>query len=587
MSWWEDIVKPNIKKLLIERGKEVATERRGTLNLLLIRQAYLVKKIHKGNFSKLIELKVVQSEIQNWYSKESEKIKMQGKVEDINESESVRIYHHEIHQKKIKQSSILKLQAEDNILEGHAACSNFLENSVAQLLLTPAALDPIAQDRLLAEVEPVFTKADNDILLKAPTKAEVAETLDAANLHAAPGSDGITAFLYKECWDILGDPLTEVAQAVHAGIKPTLSQRTSLMVFGTKPKKPKSIKPSDKRKISLLNSDIKVVTGLEAKRFKKVVTHTLSPSQLCAGSDRRIYHGINKARDAIQACSGSKEGLGLLDNDYKSAFDFMVMLWVFRVLKAKGVDQAVIDRLMNIYGDNITVVVVNNIPGRAFINLRWSMRQGDLPSVIWFSYGIDPLISYLDKRLMGIPIYSTPTLGPVLPTSPPLPDTQETFRLIAYVDDVKPAITSMQEFLLVDNASLLFEKASGCELHRDPLSGKVKFLPLGRWRGTLQQEDIPLSYIALSNHLDMLGVVLKATYMQTRKVNCDDLLDRFGKVLGAWRGGKFTSLSQRPWSLNTYALPKVWFRCHSLELRSGDISKLLSKMKSWIYSDLL
>ena len=145
----------------------------------------------------------------------------------------------------------------------------------------------------------------------------------------------------------------------------------------------------------------------------------------------------------------------------------------------------------------------------------------------------------------------------------------------------------MQEFLLVDNASLLFERASGCELHRDPLSGKVKFLPLGRWRGTLQQEDIPLSYIALSNHLDMLGVVLKATYMQTRKVNCDDLLDRFGKVLGAWRGGKFMSLSQRPWSLNTYALPKVWFRCHSLELRSGDISKLLSKMKSWLYSDQL
>ena len=93
------------------------------------------------------------------------------------------------------------------------------QTSVAQLLLTPAALDPVAlaQDHLLAEVEPVFTKADNDILLKAPTKAKVAETLDDANLHEAPGSDGITAFLYKECWDILGDPITEVAQAVHAG----------------------------------------------------------------------------------------------------------------------------------------------------------------------------------------------------------------------------------------------------------------------------------------------------------------------------------------------------------------------------------
>ena len=72
-------------------------------------------------------------------------------------------------------------------------------------------------------------------------------------------------------------------------------------------------------------------------------------------------------------------------------------------------------------------------------------------------YGIDPLVSYLDKRLQGICIYSTPTLGPTLPGSPPLAGQREVYRLIAYVDDVKPAITSMNEFLLVDRASLIFE----------------------------------------------------------------------------------------------------------------------------------
>ena len=95
-------------------------------------------------------------------------------------------------------------------------------------------------------------------------------------------------------------------------------------------------------------------------------------------------------------------------------------------------------------------------------------------------YGIDPLLSYLDERLQGISIYKTPTLGPTLPRAAPLPSLEEKYKLIAYVDDVKPAITSMNEFLLVDRASLLFENASGCELHRDPASGKVKFLPLGR-----------------------------------------------------------------------------------------------------------
>ena len=187
------------------------------------------------------------------------------------------------------------------------------------------------------------------------------------------------------------------------------------------------------------------------------------------------------------------------------------------------------------YPHNIVKTPFEHSLNTPWYTLGTSLRQGDLPSVYWFSYGIDPLLLYLGKRLQGILLYSTPTLGPTLPGTPPVPQLQERYRLIAYVDDVKPAITSMQEFTLVDRASLMFEKASGCELHRDPSSGKVKFLPLGRWRGTLQQEDIPVPYILLSEHLDMVGFVLKATFTQTRKVNCDELLDKIFKVVGAWK----------------------------------------------------
>ena len=74
---------------------------------------------------------------------------------------------------------------------------------------------------------------------------------------------------------------------------------TSLMVFGTKPKKPNSILPKDKRRISLLNADFKIASGLEARLMKSVATHTLSHLQLVGGEDRRIHHGINLARNAI------------------------------------------------------------------------------------------------------------------------------------------------------------------------------------------------------------------------------------------------------------------------------------------------
>ena len=62
------------------------------------------------------------------------------------------------------------------------------------------------------------------------------------------------------------------------------------------------------------------------------------------------------------------------------------------------------------------------------------------------------------------------------------PTTTETYKVMAYVDDVKPAITSLDEFSLVDRGSALFEAASGCILHRDSKSGKIKFLAIGGWK---------------------------------------------------------------------------------------------------------
>ena len=145
----------------------------------------------------------------------------------------------------------------------------------------------------------------------------------------------------------------------------------------------------------------------------------------------------------------------------------------------------------------------------------------------------------------------------------------------------------MSEFNLVDHDSLLFEKASGCVLHRDPASGKVKFLPLGRWKGNLAQEDLPVRYIALSEHLDMIGVELRATHTQTRKANGDLIQERVKNIIGPWRGVKFMPITMRSLSANNFCLSKVWFKCASIDLRALDIAKITSLVKSWIYADQL
>ena len=101
LTWWEIMVKPGIRKLAIQRSKELNRESRGLLNLLLLRQSYLARKVQTGHTEKLAELRTVQAEIESWYEKESKKVVLQAKTDDVCQSEKVRIYQHEEHEKII------------------------------------------------------------------------------------------------------------------------------------------------------------------------------------------------------------------------------------------------------------------------------------------------------------------------------------------------------------------------------------------------------------------------------------------------------------------------------------------------------
>ena len=206
----------------------------------------------------------------------------------------------------------------------------------------------------------------------------------------------------------------------------------------------------------------------------------------------------------------------------------------------------------------------------------------------WFAFGIDPLLSYLDLNLSGIPISSLPLLGPAENGGAyPLPQLTETFKIMAFCDDVKPAICSVQDFLIADMGATLFENAAGTRLHRDPASNKCKFLPLGKWRNTLTQDDIPTPYMRITDTLDMVGVQLCSTWSATRRKNGDLLREKTQKIIGKWRVGKFMPLVLRPFSANAYALSKLWFRCSTINLRESDFSYVNSTLKRWLYADML
>ena len=54
LPWWEIIVKPGIRKIAMARSKQINQDKREELNFLLLRQAYLAKKIQLSQVFSLL-----------------------------------------------------------------------------------------------------------------------------------------------------------------------------------------------------------------------------------------------------------------------------------------------------------------------------------------------------------------------------------------------------------------------------------------------------------------------------------------------------------------------------------------------------
>ena len=68
----------------------------------MLRQSYLAKKVHAGEESWLTSLREMYLRVEYWLDSELQKIEYQFRVGDVQESEKVRLYHPELHQKTDK-----------------------------------------------------------------------------------------------------------------------------------------------------------------------------------------------------------------------------------------------------------------------------------------------------------------------------------------------------------------------------------------------------------------------------------------------------------------------------------------------------
>merc|ERR1712155_469038 len=156
-----------------------------------------------------------------------------------------------------------------------------------------------------------------------------------------------TRWALLTCWESLGHHLSEVLRAIVSSGKLPESQKNSFLVFSPKINKESSTRIKDKRKLSLLQTDFKILTGVLTGRLRKTEQHTISRYQFATGG-KRISEAVCLTRDAIESVKPTQKAV-LYETDYVSAYDLMSIEWILKVLLKKGCSKSYVQTLRNIF----------------------------------------------------------------------------------------------------------------------------------------------------------------------------------------------------------------------------------------------
>ena len=584
--WWEEVVKKGIKDLALSREKELNLQRRRKLAGLQLRLSYHLKRLkvcQPENFNEcLTKLECVKNEMQNFYQERAKIILSQNRAEVFDMSDSTKIYHYESLNKYVKKSEILKLEVDGEIFEGQAQVEKAINGFLEESLNKKFDLDLPVCEELFSFQTPQISKSMDDLLNKTITKEELEIALKQLNHKASPGIDGIPSTVYTIMSDLFAPHMLDVFNNIAQGSKPPVSMRTSTIQFLTKPKKANSIKLSDKRRISVLCTDFKCLETIFANRLNKVMPLFISTSQY-ASKPKKIHQGISAARDLVSFAKKKKVDMAVLQLDMKSGFDLLQMEFVYFCFKKYGFSDKTINIFKNIYGSALALSVVNGKSSKLITDSRETLRQGGSGSMGIFNVGVNPVIQLLESKLEGVTLYSQPVLGPVPKNEERLPPITHTEKTMNYVDDLNPIVTKVEEFKTVDSCLVLFEKASGCEFHRDPNSQKCKVTPFGKWKQWLTQDNVPLPFLLVTETLEILGVKIFESYSDTRRDFGSKMVEKIETISNIWKGGRFYDFLLRPHVVNTYLFSNVWHKGSVIELLCEHSDKIQSLGNKYVF----
>ncbi|KAK3513057.1 hypothetical protein QTP70_000946 [Hemibagrus guttatus] len=185
------------------------------------------------------------------------------------------------------------------------------------------------------------------------TLTELHEALQGMENGWAPGIDGLPVEFYKAFWAVIGQDILEVLRdSMNVGQLPLSCSRAVLTLL---PKKGDLTYLKNWRPVSLLCTDIKLLSKALASRLTKVMEQTTHQDQSYCVPDRSIFDNIYLIRDILDVSRLLGLQTGLIFLDQEKVFDRVEHEYLWKVLETFGLNHEFIN--LRVYSHDQGVVL--------------------------------------------------------------------------------------------------------------------------------------------------------------------------------------------------------------------------------------
>ena len=370
----------------------------------------------------------------------------------------------------------------------------------------------------------------------------IAMSVTQVSLNKSSGQDGLPHEVYLRMSDMFVPILTDVFKHWFAqGAIPGCVTKGVITVL-KKGGKHVGEGLDDYRPITLLNTELKVLTRVLANSLQIVIYDLIGPEQLFAVKGRSIQDNLHLIREVLEGIEDDTEAT-LISLDQSKAFDRVDHRFLDTVLETAGFKPEFRRWISMMYNNPQAVVQVN---GRrsGTIAIERLVRQGSLLSPLLYVLGLEPLLRRLSDKRTSPALRGVPFAGLL------------TARVSAFADDITVFVSRHLDIKAVKEAVVEYERIAGAKVNFDKSEG----LRVGAWRGS---NTLPGPFRWSDGHVRILGVWFGPDLQLEQ--NWSEVQTKVNAQVGIWLSRRL-SLKGRAEAYPTYVFPLIIYRLAVLPL---------------------